>query len=43
MTGRYSRQELFAPIGPSGQKKLKEARAVIIGAARSEQPVQKCW
>ncbi|WP_250540246.1 hypothetical protein, partial [Bacillus subtilis] len=21
MTGRYSRQELFAPIGPSGQKK----------------------
>lgn len=32
MTGRYSRQELFAPIGPSGQKKLKEARAVIIGA-----------
>ncbi|ASZ60895.1 thiazole biosynthesis adenylyltransferase ThiF [Bacillus subtilis] len=32
MTGRYSRQELFAPIGPFGQKKLKEARAVIIGA-----------
>ncbi|USP96655.1 thiazole biosynthesis adenylyltransferase ThiF [Bacillus vallismortis] len=32
MTDRYSRQELFAPIGPAGQKKLKEARAVIIGA-----------
>ncbi|WP_437132407.1 thiazole biosynthesis adenylyltransferase ThiF [Bacillus atrophaeus] len=31
MTGRYSRQELFAPIGPSGQEKLREARAVVIG------------
>lgn len=43
MTDRYSRQELFAPIGPAGQKKLREARAVIIGAGALEQPVQKCW
>ncbi len=28
---RYSRQELFAPIGPEGQKKLSEARVLIIG------------
>lgn len=32
MTGRYSRQELFAPDRPIRPEKLKEARAVIIGA-----------
>lgn len=32
MTDRYSRQELFQPIGPGGQQKLKAAHAVIIGA-----------
>ncbi|KXZ13539.1 thiamine biosynthesis protein MoeB [Bacillus nakamurai] len=32
MTDRYSRQELFQPIGPGGQQKLKASHAVIIGA-----------
>lgn len=32
MTDRYSRQELFQPIGPSGQEKLRSSHAVIIGA-----------
>jgi len=29
---RYSRQMLFAPIGPAGQRKLSEARVAIVGA-----------
>ncbi|MEF2967260.1 thiazole biosynthesis adenylyltransferase ThiF [Paenibacillus sp. M1] len=29
---RYSRQQLFAPIGPEGQKKLAESAVLIIGA-----------
>ncbi len=29
---RYSRQELFAPIGKEGQKKLKNARVAVLGA-----------
>ncbi|MEC1106031.1 thiazole biosynthesis adenylyltransferase ThiF [Bacillus velezensis] len=32
MTDRYSRQELFQPIGLSGQEKLRSSHAVIIGA-----------
>lgn len=32
MTGRYSRQELFHPIGPDGQEKLSCARVLVIGA-----------
>ncbi|MCF7619330.1 thiazole biosynthesis adenylyltransferase ThiF [Bacillus sonorensis] len=32
MNGRYSRQELFRPIGPDGQKKLQGAHVLIIGA-----------
>lgn len=32
MTSRYSRQELFAPIGKAGQEKLKEAKVFIAGA-----------
>ncbi|PAD64973.1 thiamine biosynthesis protein MoeB [Bacillus siamensis] len=32
MTERYSRQELYQPIGPSGQGKLRSSHAVIIGA-----------
>lgn len=32
MTGRYSRQELFRPIGPDGQKKLHSAHVLLIGA-----------
>jgi molybdopterin-synthase adenylyltransferase len=28
---RYSRQELFAPIGPEGQARLRRARVVIVG------------
>lgn len=32
MTDRYSRQELYQPIGPSGQEKLRSSYAVIIGA-----------
>lgn len=31
-TNRYSRQELFPPIGKVGQAKLKDARVLIIGA-----------
>ncbi|GHH99256.1 ThiF family adenylyltransferase [Neobacillus kokaensis] len=31
-TTRYSRQELFPPIGKAGQEKLKNARVLIIGA-----------
>lgn len=29
---RYSRQELFAPIGKEGQKKLKDSKVLIVGA-----------
>lgn len=29
---RYSRQELFSPIGKVGQKKLKDARVLLVGA-----------
>jgi molybdopterin/thiamine biosynthesis adenylyltransferase len=29
--GRYSRQELFAPIGPEGQARLRRARVAIVG------------
>ncbi|MCY7816238.1 thiazole biosynthesis adenylyltransferase ThiF [Bacillus haynesii] len=32
MTSRYSRQELFHPIGPDGQEKLSRARVLVIGA-----------
>lgn len=32
MTGRYSRQELFAPIGIEGQAKLKNKHVLVIGA-----------
>lgn len=32
MTNRYSRQELFQPIGKEGQVKLKKARILIVGA-----------
>jgi len=28
---RYSRQELFAPIGPEGQAKLRGARVLVVG------------
>jgi len=28
---RYSRQELFAPIGPEGQAKLRAARVLVVG------------
>jgi len=31
MNGRYLRQELFSPIGKSGQKKLREKHVVIVG------------
>ncbi|WP_026021271.1 ThiF family adenylyltransferase [Paenibacillus senegalensis] len=31
MAERYSRQMLFAPIGPAGQGKLLQARAAIVG------------
>lgn len=30
-TGRYSRQELFAEIGPDGQARIRSARAVVVG------------
>jgi adenylyltransferase/sulfurtransferase len=30
-TGRYSRQELFAGIGPEGQARIRAARAVVVG------------
>jgi adenylyltransferase/sulfurtransferase len=29
--GRYSRQELFAPIGPPGQARLRRARVAVVG------------
>ena len=29
--GRYSRQELFAPIGPEGQARLRQSRVVVVG------------
>ena len=29
--GRYSRQELFAPMGPEGQERLKSARVLVAG------------
>lgn len=32
MNGRYSRQELFEPIGEEGQKKIRQAHVLIIGA-----------
>ncbi|MFZ3589846.1 thiazole biosynthesis adenylyltransferase ThiF [Bacillus sp. DJP31] len=32
MSERYSRQELFAPIGVEGQRKLKQKHVLIIGA-----------
>ncbi|MTD31755.1 thiazole biosynthesis adenylyltransferase ThiF [Planomicrobium sp. YIM 101495] len=32
MNGRYSRQELFAPIGIKGQEKLRNKHVLIIGA-----------
>jgi adenylyltransferase/sulfurtransferase len=31
MEGRYSRQILFAPVGEEGQKRLREARVLIVG------------
>ena len=30
-SGRYSRQELFAGIGPEGQARIRGARAVVVG------------
>lgn len=30
-SGRYSRQELFAPIGPEGQRRLAAARVLVAG------------
>ncbi|MBE5108438.1 thiazole biosynthesis adenylyltransferase ThiF [Bacillus thuringiensis] len=32
MNNRYSRQELFSPIGEEGQQKIKEKHVLIIGA-----------
>ena len=32
MSDRYSRQELFAPIGEAGQEKLKNKHVLVIGA-----------
>lgn len=32
MNGRYSRQELFSPIGKTGQRRLSEKHVLIIGA-----------
>ncbi|MDQ0413403.1 MoeB/ThiF family adenylyltransferase [Mesobacillus stamsii] len=32
MTSRYSRQELFAPIGKEGQKRLRSKHVLMIGA-----------
>jgi len=31
VTGRYSRQELFAGIGPEGQAKIRAASVVVVG------------
>lgn len=28
---RYSRQELFSPIGPEGQKRIRESRVLLVG------------
>ena len=28
---RYSRQELFAPLGPHGQARLRAARVLVVG------------
>jgi adenylyltransferase/sulfurtransferase len=30
-TGRYSRQELFAGIGPAGQARIRESRVLVVG------------
>ncbi|MDR4174412.1 ThiF family adenylyltransferase, partial [Bacillus nitratireducens] len=32
MNNRYSRQELFSPIGEEGQRKIREKHVRIIGA-----------
>ena len=32
MTGKYSRQELFAPIGEEGQQRIRETSVFILGA-----------
>ena len=32
MSGKYSRQELFAPIGEDGQNRIREASVFILGA-----------
>ncbi|MBE1553018.1 ThiF family adenylyltransferase [Sporosarcina limicola] len=32
MNGKYSRQELFSPIGNAGQKKIREASIFVMGA-----------
>lgn len=32
MTGKYSRQELFAPIGEEGQQRIREASVFVLGA-----------
>ncbi|MFP3648834.1 ThiF family adenylyltransferase, partial [Paraburkholderia sp. SIMBA_054] len=32
MNERYSRQELFAPIGVAGQEKLRNKHVLVIGA-----------
>lgn len=32
MNNRYSRQELFSPIGAEGQQKIREKHVLIIGA-----------
>lgn len=32
MSGKYSRQELFAPIGEEGQKRIRETSVFILGA-----------
>jgi molybdopterin/thiamine biosynthesis adenylyltransferase len=36
--GRYSRQELFAGIGPLGQAKIRTARVVVVGWGASDRP-----
>ncbi|MCG3084604.1 thiamine biosynthesis protein MoeB, partial [Anoxybacillus sp. LAT27] len=32
MNERYSRQQLFAPIGEEGQKKIRGKHVVLVGA-----------
>ena len=32
MKDRYSRQELFSPIGKEGQKKIKDKHVLLVGA-----------